>query len=227
MTSSPSLSPRFESALVFAARLHAVQTRKGSGTPYVAHLLGVTSLVLEFGGSEDEAIAGLLHDALEDGPTNTGRSALDIAGEIEESFGDEVARLMWGCTDAAPDERGVKAPWAERKVAYLDRLALKDASTLLVSGADKLYNVRAILLDFLTSDVGETVFERFTAGRSGTLWYYERLAETFERRAQDEDVRERRGLVALIRELRRTVDALQHAAGSSRVKSRDFDPTRL
>jgi GTP pyrophosphokinase len=160
--------PRFREALVYAAELHARQRRKGSGAPYVAHLLGVTAIVLEHGGGEDEAIGALLHDAVED---QGGKPLLEI---IRQRFGPAVAEIVAGCTDA---DTMPKPPWRERKEAYLAHLPAASRSVQLVSAADKLYNVRSIIADYRTH--GEEVWTRFTGRRAGTLWYYRALVDAF------------------------------------------------
>ncbi len=132
------LSPRFESALSYAAVIHAHQQRKGTGIPYLAHLLAVTSIALEHGATEDEAIAALLHDAGEDAG---GRGRIE---DIRQRFGDAVADIVQGCTDT---EVTPKPPWRKRKEDYIAHLADASPSTLLVSAADKLHNARAILSD--------------------------------------------------------------------------------
>ena len=161
------LSARFEEALVFAMRLHASQYRKGTNVPYVAHLLGVTSLVLEQGGSEDETIAALLHDAVED------QGGAATREEIRRRFGDEVAAIVDGCTDATTIP---KPPWRKRKETYIAHLGQATASVRLVSAADKLHNARTILADY--QKLGEALWERFNGGKQGTLWYYRTLVET-------------------------------------------------
>ena len=160
-------SSRFEEALVLAARLHAGQTRKGKNVPYIAHLLGVVSLVLENGGSEDEAIAALLHDAIED----QGHSI--ILEDIRQRFGETVATIVDGCTDATTFP---KPPWRGRKEANIAHLEAASASEHLVSTADKLHNARSILSDYRAH--GEAVWDRFSGGKQGTLWYYRTLVET-------------------------------------------------
>lgn len=162
------LSSRFEEALIFAAKLHADQLRKATGIPYVAHLLGVASLALQYGADEDQAIAALLHDAIED---QGGAAARE---EIRRRFGNRVTAIVDGCTDA---ETIPKPPWRARKEAYLDHLRSAPPEVLLVSACDKLDNARAILGDYRA--VGEEVWKRFTGGREGTLWYYRALAESF------------------------------------------------
>ncbi len=163
-------SPRFNEALVYASGLHANQRRKGSGAPYVAHLLGVTAIVLENGGSEDEAIGALLHDAVED---QGGAPRLE---EIRQRFGPQVADIVEGCTDS---DTTPKPPWRERKEAYIAHLGEAGRSAQLVSAADKLYNVRSTIDDY--REHGESVWQRFTAGREGALWYYRTIVTRFDK----------------------------------------------
>jgi (p)ppGpp synthase/HD superfamily hydrolase len=153
------LTERFDEALVFASRLHASQVRKGTTIPYLSHLLGVASLVLEAGGDEDEAIAGLLHDAVED---QGGQPTLE---EIRRRFGDRVAAIVEACTDA---DTTPKPPWRQRKERYVAHIAGAPADARRVSSADKLCNARAILLDYRI--LGETLWGRFSGGKDGTLW---------------------------------------------------------
>ena len=167
--------PQLHAALDYAAEAHQSQARKGTSIPYVSHLMGVASLVIEHGGDEDQAIAGLLHDVLED-------CGLQHEGPIGERFGDRVLAIVRACTDGTPDEHGVKAPWRARKEAYIAHLATASDDALLVSACDKLHNARAISTDLAS---GEDVFARFTGGRDGTLWYYDALAKTFADRLGD------------------------------------------
>nr|NIN09787.1 HD domain-containing protein [Gemmatimonadales bacterium]NIN48496.1 HD domain-containing protein [Gemmatimonadales bacterium]NIP05960.1 HD domain-containing protein [Gemmatimonadales bacterium]NIR01130.1 HD domain-containing protein [Gemmatimonadales bacterium]NIS65174.1 HD domain-containing protein [Gemmatimonadales bacterium] len=145
------------------------QDRKGKGVPYVAHLLGAASLVLEYGGDEDEAIAALLHDAIED------QGDKITLGEIRRRFGDPVAEIVDGCTDARTTP---KPPWRPRKEAYLAHLQDAAANERLVAAADKLHNAWTLLADYRTQ--GEAIWSRFSGGREGTLWYYRALVETFK-----------------------------------------------
>ncbi|MGB8471138.1 MAG: HD domain-containing protein [Candidatus Sulfotelmatobacter sp.] len=167
---STKLGPRFLRAFNFAAEKHAGQTRKASRTPYIAHLMGVASLVLEFGGDEDMAIAALLHDVVED------CGGAPMLKEIRRKFGSRVAKIVDGCTDSDTDP---KPPWRERKETYIRHLKSADAETRLVSAADKLNNVRSILSDY--REVEESIWDRFSGGREGTLWYYRALLEEFLR----------------------------------------------
>ena len=162
------LGPRFLRGFEFAAEKHKGQTRKASTIPYIAHLMGVASLVLEAGGDEDLAIAALLHDVVED------CGGAPMLKEIRRRFGKRVAHVVDGCTDTDTDP---KPPWRERKQKYLQHLQTADADTRLVSAADKLNNVRSILSDYRA--VGESVWSRFNGGREGTLWYYRTLRDHF------------------------------------------------
>ena len=177
------LTRRFVDAVDYARIAHAPQFRKGSGIPYIYHLLGVASLVLEYGGSEDQAIAGLLHDVLED-------CGAGHEGTIRAQFGDVVGDIVKACTDgtveskARAEKKGSALDhWRERKLAYLGHLQHVSESVLLVSGCDKLHNARAILGDLENPVIGITVFERFTAKREGTLGYYQSLAEILAARS--------------------------------------------
>lgn len=159
---------RYDEALAYASRLHRTQTRKGSGIPYIAHLLSVSALVLEHGGDEDQAIAGLLHDAAED---QGGKAQLET---IRQQFGETVAQIVADCTDAWTEP---KPPWRARKEAYLAALPTKQDSSLLVSLADKTHNAEAIVSD--KREIGDAIFQRFTGRRDGTIWYYKALADVF------------------------------------------------
>ena len=160
---------RFEEALVFANRIHANQTRKGTTTPYVAHLLAVTALVIENGGKEDEAIAALLHDAVED------QGGQEIRDEIRRRFGDKVVSIIDGCTDT---DQVPKPPWRDRKEEYIARLRMEPSDSVrLVALADKVHNARTIIADH--SQVGDAVWARFKGGKEGTLWYYRSMVNAF------------------------------------------------
>jgi (p)ppGpp synthase/HD superfamily hydrolase len=162
------LSDKFTAALVYATELHATQIRKGSGVPYIAHLLGVASIALEYGANEEEAIAALLHDAIED------QGGATIRVEIQHRFGETVATIVEGCTDT---DRTPKPPWRERKQAYIDHIIHASPSVRLISAADKLYNAQSIVKDY--RQIGEDVWERFTGKKAGTLWYYRSLIDAF------------------------------------------------
>ena len=160
---------RLAKAIEFALAIHAEQRRKGTEIPYVSHLLGVASLVLEHGGDEEQAMAAMLHDAIEDQGAHQEQA-------IRERFGARVAEIVIGCTDA---DTLPKPPWRARKEAYLRHLEHAGADILLVSCADKLHNARAICTDVRTH--GLAVFDRFKAGQEGTVWYYRSLADAFLR----------------------------------------------
>ena len=172
------LGTRFADALAYVVDLHSVQRRKGTDVPYVAHLLAVAGLVIEDAAAtgdlaEDEAIAALLHDTAED---QGGEPRL---AEIAERFGPRVAAIVRACSDSLEAD-GEKAPWRERKEAYLAHLAIEpDAGVLRVSLADKVNNARAVLADYRV--LGEPFWERFNRD-ADTPWYYRRLAEIFTER---------------------------------------------
>ncbi len=180
--------------MVYASCLHAGQTRKRTDRPYIGHLLGVTALVLENGGGEDEAIAALLHDAVED------QGGVITLEAIRHKFGERVAKIVEGCTDSFTVP---KAPWRERKENYLAKLRKAPPDVRLVSAADKLNNAREILRDYRTE--GETIWARFNGGKDGTLWYYSELVRIF--RAA--------GTSPLVDELGRVVAELERLAQSA------------
>jgi (p)ppGpp synthase/HD superfamily hydrolase len=163
------LSPRFDQALAWASELHRGQRRKGGGVPYISHLLAVTALVLEAGGDEDEAIAAVLHDAVED------QGGPPVRAEIEKRFGPRVAAIVDGCTDTDQDP---KPPWRERKTAFIQALESSDASVRLVVSADKLHNATCTLHDLRRE--GPAAWERMR-GREKALWYYRSVTETLVR----------------------------------------------
>lgn len=196
------LGPRFQRAFSFAAEKHSGQTRKASTIPYIAHLMGVASLVLEAGGDEDLAIAALLHDVVED------CGGAPMLREVRRRFGTRVAKVVDGCTDT---DVYPKPPWLERKQKYIARLRNEDAETRLVSAADKLNNVRSILSDYRA--IGEAVWSRFNGGRDGTVWYYRTLRDEFLR---DEPNRITRDLELAVNEL----DAM--VAGNTKNSGRTF-----
>lgn len=181
------LTNRFEDALVFAFRLHIDQTRKSSSVPYIAHLLSVAAIVLENGGDENEAIAALLHDAVED------QGGQMVLSEIESRFGSEVAEIVLSCSDT---DTFPKPPWRERKEFYLAHLQEASDGARLVSLADKTHNLRDILRTYRKE--GENTWKRFRGGKDGTLWYYQSLVSIFEKSGDD----------FLTGELRRVYDEL-------------------
>lgn len=172
-TEHPQLSNRFEQALVLATQLHRYQVRKSSNIPYISHLLSVAALVLEDGGDEDEAIAALLHDAVED------QGGIKTRAVIMNQFGKRVVEIVDGCTEpyAAP-----KPPWHQRKLHYLEQLAQASPSVLRVSIADKLHNARSIVADFHLQ--GDAVWQKFKGGYEGTVWFYDHLLEIYQQKTQ-------------------------------------------
>jgi len=182
----------FEQALPYAARAHRYQLRKGTSTPYVTHLLAVAAIVGENGGTEDEVVAALLHDAPED---QGGEERLE---EIRARFGDQVAEIVDGCTDTYENP---KPPWRERKERYLAHLGDASGSVRLVSSADKLHNARAVLSDYRS--IGEDLWTRFNGGKDGTLWYYRAVVDTL------------RGDGPVVEELDRVVTELEAMSGTS------------
>lgn len=176
------LGIRFSEAFSFAATIHGEQRRKGTSIPYVAHVLGVASLALEYGAEEDEAIAALLHDAIEDAPAALGPERADAVRRwIRLRFGERVLEIVEGCTDADADP---KPPWRVRKEQYIARIAHESPSVLLVSMADKLHNVRALERDYRMA--GDALWDRFNpdAGRDDTLGYYRGLVVAFAHRVE-------------------------------------------
>lgn len=190
--------PKFDEALLFAHELHRHDVRKGTGKPYISHLLGVCSLVVDYGGDEEMAIAALLHDAVED---HGGAPMLET---IRARFGDRVAHIVDGCTDTYATDAGKKEPWRQRKEAYLARIPAEDADTRLVSAADKLYNCRTILRDVRRE--GLAALDRFNGGRKDTVWYYDQLVMAF-RHAGTND---------LVEQLALAVDEMKQVTGYNR-----------
>src|SRR5512147_682937 len=191
-----SLSPKFTEALLFAGELHGRQRRKGSGIPFMAHLLGVASIVLEDGGDEEEGIAALLHDAVEDHPRE-GKTEK----EILERFGARVHRVVMGCTDTDP-AGGRKGSWESRKKKFIDHLRHEaDPDVLLVAAADKLYNARSIINDMRL--VGDEVWSRFSVPKEKTIWYYQEVTQALKEQLPRSPAR-------LVRELEGIVWALNH-----------------
>ena len=183
------LTGRFEDALVYATQLHASQVRKGTDIPYVSHLLGVASLVIEAGGTEDEAIAALLHDGPED------QGGLGTLKEIRDRFGVPVGKIVAACSDTFEEK---KPAWQKRKQAYLDHLLDATPSVRLVSCADKLHNARAILTDYRRH--GEELWQRFNAEREDILWYYGELARIFSARGPEQLAAELTSVVEQLRD---------------------------
>lgn len=203
------LSDKFNDALVYAACLHRDQPRKGKDIPYVGHLLGVASLVLESGGDEEMAISALLHDAVED---QGGQPRLE---EIHKVFGSKVARIVAGCTDSYEVDPEKKTSWCERKQNYIAHVEHEaDPEVRLVSIADKVHNARAVLADHY--EIGDEVFTRFSKGKQGTLWYYRALLDAFraaEARDRHPDDAAAQGRKRLMDKLERVVSELERRAG--------------
>jgi (p)ppGpp synthase/HD superfamily hydrolase len=172
---APTLTPRFLAAVELASEVHGRQRRKGTNIPYFAHLLVATGLVLEDGGGEDEAIAAMLHDAVEDGG---GRPMLD---RIRDEFGARVAEIVEACSDAI-DQPEEKDPWRVRKERYLAHLPeIGDDGALRVSLADKVHNARSLVRDY--REEGDALWARFKQRTvEDQLWYYHRLLAFFDER---------------------------------------------
>jgi (p)ppGpp synthase/HD superfamily hydrolase len=194
-TTTPKLTERFDAAMQYAAELHRTQTRKGGDIPYLGHLLSVASLVVEGGGTETQAIAGLLHDAVED------QGGAPVLATIREKFGDDVATIVDECSDT---DEVPKPPWDARKQKYIDHLWEADDATILVSLADKLDNARAILRDYRID--GEQLWQRFSVkDPQKHLWYYRSLLDVFKKKNTS----------WLVGELERIVDELEHLVAAS------------
>lgn len=192
------MGPRFSAALAFASETHGSQRRKGTAIPYIAHLLAVAALVIEAGGDEDAAIAALLHDAVED------QGGAPMLQQIRERYGDEVAFIVDACSDTDVDP---KPEWRQRKEAYVASITVKSEKARLVSLADKVHNAASILHDH--QEIGDAVWDRFTGGRDGTLWYYRALTAAFCDRSPK----------ALWQRLDDTVCALEIAAEGTKPRS--------
>ena len=194
-TKSPRLTPEFTEAMAYAAEKHSTQTRKGSGIPYLGHLLSVAGYVIEADGTETEAIAALLHDAAED---QGGEATL---AEIRDKFGDEVASIVAECSDTFETP---KPPWRERKANYIRHLSEASDSALLVSLADKLHNAHAVLRDYRTH--GDELWQRFSVkDPQQHLWYYRSLLDVYAQRVDN----------WMVDELREVIDALERDVGRS------------
>jgi (p)ppGpp synthase/HD superfamily hydrolase len=191
------LTERFSQALAYACELHRDQLRKGSGIPYLSHLLAVTAIALEHGANEEEAIAALLHDAIED------QGGARVREEICRRFGRHVADIVDGCTDA---DTIPKPPWRERKEKYLAHLPKASASVQLISAADKLHNARSLVQDYQA--IGESLWDRFSGGKSGTLWYYRAVVTALSSAPQTK----------IVEELDRMITTLESLVGPSAEK---------
>ena len=196
-----SLTDRFDRAIVFASALHREQRRKGTDVPYLAHLLAVASIALEHGANEDEAIAALLHDSIED---QSRGDAAGLRNEIRRQFGETVLAIVEGCTDA---DVIPKPPWHERKANYIAHLAEASQSVLLISASDKLHNARSIVTDLRS--LGPAIWDRFKGGRNGSLWYYRSLVSAVKQYFP----------TVLSSELDKVVSEMEKLAGSSAEES--------
>jgi len=158
---------RLAEALRFALDAHGDQKRKGTQIPYVSHLVQVAGLVLEHGGDAEQAVAGLLHDAIED--------CDDVDAELLRArFGPRVARIVQSCSDVLEgDAAGAKSPWLERKRRYIRHLRTTDAATRLVAGCDKLHNLRSMIADLEVE--GRSTLDRFTGTPEQIRWYYDEV----------------------------------------------------
>lgn len=185
----PAYSERFDEAVSLALAAFRPVWRKGSRTPYITHLLSVTALVGEYGGDEEQMIAAVLHDVLEDIPGTT-------HGHLELRFGTRVADMVVGLSDSIGMPR---PPWKERKLAYLAVLGDKPAELKLVSAADKLHNCRTLVMDHRR--IGDALFDRFSGKKDGTLWYYREVCEALGQGWESELLDRLRDEVALIHEL--------------------------
>ena len=199
-----SFSLKFSKAVQYAAEVHKTQKRKGTDIPYIAHLLAVASIALEYGANENEAIAALLHDAPEDA------GGQDRLEEIRQQFGDIVADIVEACSDTFEIP---KPPWEKRKKDYIASIASKSSSARFVSAADKLHNARSILLDYRT--IGDALWPRFAKGKVGVLWYYRFLVSAY---CQGESFR-RDGFGDLLNDLNDVVSEIERVTALNSVIS--------
>ena len=195
MADAPILTKRLSDAFDMAREVHNGDSIKGSNLPYLLHLLDVCSIALRHGADEDLAIAALLHDVVEDGG---GAPMLD---EIRDQFDDRVGDIVFACSDSLEVDPAKKPDWWQRKIQYTDHLRVASTDVALVSGADKLSNVRSIVADH--AEIGDALFERFKTGRVGTLWYYRRIAQILPSRLSDAEGAQRLGasLCSVVSEL--------------------------
>jgi (p)ppGpp synthase/HD superfamily hydrolase len=194
MTVATVLTDKFDRALLYATHVHGGQVRKGTSTPYVAHLLAVAATVLEYGGDEELAIAALLHDSVED---QGGAARLE---DVRNRFGNRVARIVEACSDSLSDtaKGETKAEWLQRKKAYIAHLEEADEDILRVSLADKVHNARAILRDLRKPEIGKGIWARFNQPKEQTLWYYSSLANLFCERLPGQLSNELREIVEVL-----------------------------
>ena len=204
------MTPRMTAAFDMAREVHIHQTLKGTELPYLLHLLDVCSIALRHGADEDQAIAALLHDTVEDG------GGMAKAEEILETFGARVQKIVLDLSDSVVDDPNEKLDWWHRKLDYLEHLKVATHDTALVSGADKLSNARSIVADLRERSLPEERDEfwgRFNTGRVGSLWYYQRLAVLLPDRLPSDEGAQRlgRALVATVEEMVKEVGAEQAA----------------
>jgi (p)ppGpp synthase/HD superfamily hydrolase len=183
-------SDKFTQALSFAAKLHNGQLRKGTQIPYISHLLSVSAIVMRNGGDEEQAIAALLHDSVED------QGGINLLSDIESKFGARVAKIVKQCSDSFEKP---KPPWDQRKKAYVATIAHKSDDAILISMADKVDNARTILNNY--HKIGEKLWERFRGGREGTLWYYRACVDAFGNRSNSDLYHELADLVSQIEDM--------------------------
>ena len=206
------LTVRYQQALAFAFTHHQHQERKGSGTPYLAHLLSVSSLVLEHGGTEDEAIAALLHDTIEDVGDH-------LKADIQQHFGTEVLAVVMACTDGTSlEKRNARHPlehWLARKTFYVQNLHHKTHSARLVGLADKVHNARSILEEY--SHLDDEIWKRFKTGKWGSLWYYRALRDGYAPTQEDPQ-----GYCRLYRLFEDVTYTLEHLTGVEHLSTEDL-----
>ena len=199
-----SFSLQFSRAVHYAAEVHKTQKRKGTDIPYIAHLLAVAGIALEYGANENEAIAALLHDAPEDA------GGEDRLEEIRQQFGDIVADIVEACSDTFVIP---KPAWQKRKEDYIASIASKSSSARFVSAADKLHNARSILLDYC--EMGDALWPRFATGKAGVLWYYRSLVTAYG----DGGSFRRQGFGDLLKDLNDVVSEIERLTALNRVIS--------
>ena len=202
------LSPKFEQALAYAATIHAGQTRKGTGIPFIVHLMSVASIALEYGAGEEEAIGALLHDAAEDAG---GAARLE---DIRIRFGAKVAEIVEGCTEP---QTSPKPPWRARKAALIAHIPRALESIRRVAAADKLHNARTILKDLRV--LGDSVWDRYSGGKEGMLWYYRCLVQAFKTAGVSPLVEELERVVVEVERLSKSKDAETPSPTESNVAS--------
>ncbi len=185
MCAAPLLTERLTGAFDMARSVHNGRSIKGTDLPYLVHILDVCSIAMRHGADEDEAIAALLHDVVEDG------GGAPVLVEITSRFGDRVAGIVRACSDSLEVDPAAKPDWWTRKLDYIDQLRDASPEVALVSAADKLSNLRSILAEY--EAIGDGVFARFRSGRMGTLWYYRRIAEIVPSRLPPTDLATRLG----------------------------------